>query len=69
MDDRRREVLKAGGGMTLLSLVAAAGWLGPREALAADWNKSAFEAKTVEDTVKALGGSAPARRGSIPRAR
>ena len=27
MDGKRREVLKTGGGLTLLSLVAAAGWL------------------------------------------
>ena len=38
MDGKRRKVLKAGGGVTLLSLVAAAGWLRPGDALAADWN-------------------------------
>ena len=60
MDGKRREVLKTGGGLTLLSLVAAAGWLRPGEALA-DWNKAAFEAKTLDETLKALGGA-----GSTP---
>ena len=58
MDARRRDVLKTGGGLTLLSLVAAAGWLRPGDALAAEWNKAAFEAKTLDDTMKALGSSA-----------
>ena len=60
MDGKRREVLKTGGGLTLLSLVAAAGWLRPGEAFA-EWNKAAFEAKTLDDTLKALGSS-----GSTP---
>ena len=59
MNAQRREVLKRGGGMSLLALLAAAGWLKPEDALAADWNKAAFETKSVEDTVKALNGSAP----------
>ena len=33
MDTQRRDILKKGGGVTLLTLVAAAGWL-PREAAA-----------------------------------
>jgi len=65
MDGKRREVLKTGGGLTLLSLIAAAGWLEPGDARAADWNKAAFEAKTVDETVKALGGSAPAQSKDI----
>jgi len=59
LNAQRREVLKRGGGMSLLALLAAAGWLKPEDALAADWNKAAFETKSVEDTVKALNGSAP----------
>jgi sulfur-oxidizing protein SoxY len=65
MDGKRREVLKAGGGLTLLSLVAAAGWLRPGEAQAADWNKAAFEAKTLDETMKALGGTMPAQSKDI----
>jgi sulfur-oxidizing protein SoxY len=56
MDTRRRSALKTGGGLTLLSLVAAAGWLRP-EAAHASWNKAAFETKTLDETVKALGGA------------
>ena len=65
MDGKRREMLKTGGGLTLLSLVAAAGWLCPSDALAAEWNKAAFEAKTLDDTMKALGGSAPAQSKDV----
>ena len=65
MNGKRREVLKTGGGLTLLSLVMAAGWLRPGDALAADWNKAAFEAKTLDDTMKALGGSAPAQSKDV----
>ena len=61
MDAHRREALRAGGAFTLLTLVAAAGWLRPGEALAADaWNKAAFETHSLDDTMKALGGGAPA---------
>jgi len=59
MNQRRREILKAGGSVTLLTLVAAAGWLRPGEANAADWNKAAFESKSMDETLKALGGGAP----------
>ena len=64
MDGSRRDVLKRGGGLTLLSLLAAAGWLRPEEALA-EWNKAAFEAKTLDDTLKALGGSASTQSKDI----
>jgi sulfur-oxidizing protein SoxY len=65
MNKTRRDVLKAGGGMTLLGLLAAAGWLVPDDAAAQAWNKSAFEAKTMDDTMKALGGGAPAQSKDI----
>jgi sulfur-oxidizing protein SoxY len=60
MNEKRRDVLKTGGGLTLLSLVAATGWLTPGDARAADWNKAAFETKSLDETVKAVGGSAAA---------
>ena len=60
MDKKRRDALKTGGGLTLLSLVAAAGWLSPDDARAADWNKAAFETKSLDETIKAVGGSAAA---------
>lgn len=66
MDTTRREALRHGGGLTLFALVAAAGWLTPDEARAADaWNKAAFETHSLDATVKALGGSAPAQSKDI----
>ena len=43
MDTTRRRALKTGGSVTLLTLLAAAGWLKPGEAAAEDWNKAAFK--------------------------
>jgi sulfur-oxidizing protein SoxY len=64
MNSRRREVLKAGGGASVLALAVAAGLVKPGEARAQEWNKSAFDAKTFADTVRALGGgSATASAG------
>jgi len=67
MDARRREVLKTGGSASLLALVAAAGWLKPGDALAqgAAWNKAAFETHSLDETMKAFGGSAPAQSKDI----
>jgi sulfur-oxidizing protein SoxY len=66
MDTTRRQLLKAGGGVSMLTLLAAAGWLTPGEAAAADaWNKAAFDAKTMDETMKALGGGAPAQSKDI----
>jgi len=66
MNIQRREVLRQGGGVTLLALVAAAGWLKPGEALAADaWNKAAFETNSMDATVKALGGTTPAQSKDV----
>ena len=64
MNTGRREVLKSGGGLSLLALLGAAGWLKP-EAAHADWNKAAFEAKTMDETLKAFGGTAPAQSKDI----
>jgi sulfur-oxidizing protein SoxY len=60
MGTTRREWLKSGGGATLFTLLAAAGWLRPADALAEAWNRAAFEAKTMDETMKALGGGTPA---------
>ncbi len=65
MDARRREVLKAGGGAGALALAVAAGLIKPGEALAQEWNKAAFETKSVAETVKALGGSGSALSNAI----
>ncbi len=63
MDDivaMRRKVMRQGAGLTLFALVAAAGWLKPTSAFAAAWNKSAFDAHSMDETMKALNGPAPA---------
>ncbi len=66
MNSRRRNFLQTGGGMTLLTMLAATGWLQPREAMAAEaWNAAAFDTKSVDDTVKALGGGAPVLSSAI----
>lgn len=53
----RREAMKAGSGSTVLALLIGAGLIKPEDAYAQDWNKGAFEAKNLNDTVKALGGA------------
>ena len=65
MNLQRRKALRTGGGLTLLTLVAAAGWLRPEDALAAEWNKAAFETNSMDATVKALGGSTPAQSNDV----
>jgi len=65
MDMQRRQALKSGGGTTLLALLAAAGWLKPGDAAAEAWNKAAFETHSLDDTMKALGGGAPAQSKDI----
>ena len=65
MNRTRRQVLKSGGGMTLAALLAAAGWAAPRDASAQAWNKAAFETHAMDETLKAMGGSAPAQSKDI----
>lgn len=59
MNNQRRNVLKTGSGAALLSVLAAAGIIKPGMALA-DWNKAAFDAKSMADTLKAMGISGTA---------
>jgi sulfur-oxidizing protein SoxY len=59
MNKQRRNVLKTCSGAALLSLLAAAGIIAPGMALA-EWNKAAFDAKSMADTLKALGAGTPA---------
>lgn len=61
---QRRHLLKAGGGAAVLAALAAAGFVVPRRALA-DWNKQAFDAKTVDEALKALGAEAPANSADV----
>jgi len=54
MTFHRRTILKLSGAATLASM---AGALRPRAAPAQGWNQTAFGGKTLDDIVKALGGS------------
>jgi sulfur-oxidizing protein SoxY len=56
MNQQRRDVLRLG---TVLSLAVAAGVLRPEQALAAQeqWNKKAFDGHSVDDVIKAMGGT------------
>jgi sulfur-oxidizing protein SoxY len=67
IDLGRRDALQRGGGLSLLSLLAAAGWLAPGTALAQApaWNKAAFETQSMDATMKALGGGTPAQSKDI----
>ncbi len=55
MDRTRRVALKGAGMSSLLVAGFATGLLRPRDAWAADWNKNAFESKTVSDALNSLG--------------
>jgi sulfur-oxidizing protein SoxY len=66
MNTNRRQALKTGGALSLLTLIAAAGWLEPGEAAAAEsWNKGAFETHSLDETMKELGGSTPVPSNDI----
>ena len=65
MQNTRRKVLKAGGGMTLYALLIAAGWLKPGDVAAQSWNKSAFEAKSLDEALKAFAGGSSAQSKDI----
>ena len=58
MNKSRRNVIQASGGATIMALAASAGIFRTGQVHAADWNKAAFETKSLQDTVKAFGGAA-----------
>ena len=57
MDRNRREALKGTGGAAVLGIAMAAGLFRPGVARAEQWNKAAFETKSLNDAVKAMGGA------------
>jgi len=65
MNQNRRELLKAGGGTAVMVLAASAGLLGSESAFAQEWNKTAFEGKSLNEVVKALGGMTAAESKDI----
>ena len=65
MNVRRREMLKGSSGMAVLGLAAAAGLFKPGSAWAEAWNKAAFDTKSFNDAVKAMGGASAAESKDI----
>ncbi|MBC8038190.1 MAG: thiosulfate oxidation carrier protein SoxY [Rhizobiales bacterium] len=57
MNELRRGVLKTGTGGAVMLLAAGSGLFASNSAFAQEWNKGAFDAKNLQDTVKALGGA------------
>lgn len=53
MNQNRREVLRIS---TILGMAITAGLLKPSDVFGADWNNKAFDAKNLDEVVKALGG-------------
>ena len=61
----RREMIKASSSATVLGLGLSAGLISlPAHAQSA-WNKAAFDAKTLAEVTKALGGAAPTESKDI----
>ena len=65
MDRNRRNMLKGTGQLAVLGLMVSAGLLRPGTARAEAWNKAAFETKSLNDAVKALGGAPPTQSADI----
>lgn len=58
MNHQRRNALKTGGSLGVLGLLVAAGVVKPELAQAA-WNKTAFEARTLDAAFAAIGAGKP----------
>lgn len=60
----RRVAIKTGGSLAVTAAAIGLGVL-PLSAFAADWNKAAFDAKNLNDVLRAMGGSAAEKSGDI----
>ena len=60
MNTQRRRLMQTGA---LMGLMASAGLISQAEAAA--WNKAAFEAKSMDDVAKVLGGGAPQKSDQV----
>ncbi len=65
MDRLRRILLKGIGSSGVLAAALAAGILRPTQVLAAEWNKSAFEAKDLAGALRGLNASSSAESTGI----
>ena len=64
MNNQRRDTLKAGGGLGMLGLLAAAGFIKPEMAHAA-WNQTAFDAKNMDAAFAAFSAGKPAESADV----
>ncbi len=60
---KRRDIIKTGGSLAIVAAAISAGVL-PQSAFAS-WNKNAFDAKNLNDVVKAMGGAVAEKSGDI----
>lgn len=66
MNQNRRTLLKASSGLTVLGLAVAAGLIKPNEVFAAaGYPDKAFNAKSIDELMKALGGNMPTESKDI----
>ena len=67
MDAGRRKALRKTGEVSLLTLLAAAGWLpaGVARADAPGWNGKVFSTHSMDETLKALGATPPAQSAEV----
>jgi sulfur-oxidizing protein SoxY len=65
MNILRRRLLKGAGSGAALAAALAAGLLKPMQALAADWNRAAFEAKDMAGALKGIGAASVAESGDL----
>ena len=64
MNNQRRDTLKAGSGLGMLGLLAAAGFIKPELAHAA-WNQAAFDAKNMDAAFGAFNAGKPAESADV----
>jgi sulfur-oxidizing protein SoxY len=65
MNILRRNVLKSAGAASAVSVAIAAGLLKPGVVFAADWNKAAFDSKSLDAAMSSMGVSGAATSGDI----
>jgi sulfur-oxidizing protein SoxY len=65
MSELRRKFLKSSASLALLSPLIGTGLLTPTRVLAAEWNKSAFTARNINDALKAYGSANAAESRDI----
>lgn len=55
MNTQRRTFLKSASAASTMAVAVAAGLIKPTSVMAAEWNKTAFDAKSVADALKGMG--------------